>query len=73
MRDQLIELLNEISPNFNPDEDGLIDKGVLSSLDLLQLISAIDDEFDIAIPPTKIKPANFNSVDAIVKLLEEFE
>ena len=73
MREKLIELLEEISPNFNPDEQGLIDNGVLSSLDLLQLISAIDDEFDIAIPPTKIKPANFNSVDEIVKLLESLE
>ena len=73
MRDKIIEILSDINPNFNPEDTNLIDGGVLASLDLLQLISEIDDELDIAIPPTKIKPANFNSVDEIVSLLETLE
>ncbi|MBR4706915.1 MAG: acyl carrier protein [Pseudobutyrivibrio sp.] len=73
MREKIIEILSEIVADFDPAQTGLIDNGVLSSLDLLQFISEVDDELDIAIPPTKIKPANFNSVDEIVKLLESLD
>ena len=73
MKEKVIAILNEIKPNFNPNENGLIEKGILTSLDILQLISAIDDELDISIPPTKIKPIYFNSVDDIVRLLESLD
>ena len=48
----------------------LIDDGVLSSLDIIQLIGALNDEFDISIPATEIVPANFNSVDAMTAMVE---
>jgi len=48
----------------------LIDDGVLSSLDIIQLIGALNDEFDISIPATEIIPQNFNSVDAMVAMVE---
>ena len=57
------------------DEDGLdtcttlIDDGVLSSLDIIQLIGALNDEFDISIPATEIVPQNFNSVDAMAAMV----
>ena len=43
---------------------------VLSSLDIIQLIGALNDEFDISIPATEIIPQNFNSVDAMVAMVE---
>ena len=48
----------------------LIDDGLLSSLDVLQLIGALNDEFDISIPATEIVPENFNSVDAIAAMVQ---
>ena len=48
----------------------LIDDGVLSSLDIIQLIGALNDEFDISIPATEIVPANFNSVAAMAAMVE---
>ena len=70
MRDTILEILADII-----DEDDLntcttlIDDGVLSSLDIIQLIGALNDEFDISIPATEIIPDNFNSVDAMAAMV----
>lgn len=71
MRDTVLELLQEISDEV--DFEGctdLIDGGVLSSLDVIQIIAAMNEEFDISIPAMEIVPANFNSLDAMVALVE---
>ncbi len=71
MKEKIIEIIREIAPNFDANSSELVKAGILTSLDILQIIAAIDDELDIAIPAVKIKPEYFNSVDGIVKLLKE--
>ena len=71
MRDQILDILAEIVEDVDFDTcTTLIDDGLLSSLDIIQLIGARGDEFDISIPATEIVPDNFNSVDAMVKMVE---
>ena len=71
MKDQIIEILSEIVDDVDFDTcTTLIDDGILSSLDIIQLIGALNDEFDISIPATEIVPANFNSVDAMTAMVE---
>ena len=71
MKDQIIDILSEIVDDADLDTcTTLIDDGVLSSLDIIQLIGALNDEFDISIPATEIIPQNFNSVDAMVAMVE---
>ena len=70
MRDTILEILADIIDEDDLDTcTTLIDDGVLSSLDIIQLIGALNDEFDISIPATEIVPANFNSVDAMVAMV----
>ena len=65
MRNTILDLLSEIAEGIDFDAcTTLIDDGLLSSLDIIQLIGALNDEFDISIPATEIIPDNFNSVDA---------
>lgn len=71
MKDQIIDILSEIVDDVDFDAcTTLIDDGILSSLDIIQLIGALNDEFDISIPATEIVPANFNSVDAMTAMVE---
>ena len=71
MKDQIIDILSEIVDDVDLDScTTLIDDGILSSLDIIQLIGALNDEFDISIPATEIVPANFNSVDAMAAMVE---
>ena len=70
MKETILEILSDIVDNDDLDTcETLIDDGVLSSLDIIQLIGALNDEFDISIPATEIIPANFNSVDAMVAMV----
>ena len=74
MRDTIIDILSEIAEDVNFDScTTLIDDGLLSSLDVIQLIGALNDEFDISIPATEIVPDNFNSVDAICAMVKRLE
>ena len=70
MKDQIIDILSEIVDDVDFDTcTTLIDDGILSSLDIIQLIGALNDEFDISIPATEIIPQNFNSVDAMAAMV----
>ena len=70
MRDTILDLLSEIAEGIDLDTcTTLIDDGLLSSLDIIQLIGALNDEFDISIPATEIIPQNFNSVDAMAAMV----
>ncbi|MBR1710298.1 MAG: acyl carrier protein [Clostridia bacterium] len=74
MRDTIISLLEDIKDDIDfASCTTLIDDGLLSSLDIIQLIGALNDEFDISIPATEIIPANFNSVDAMAAMVERLE
>ncbi|MBN1069064.1 acyl carrier protein [Clostridium botulinum] len=68
--EQLISLLEEIRDDINFEEcNTLIEEGILDSFDIIQIINAIDDEYDIEVPATEIIPENFNSADAILKMI----
>ena len=70
--DRIIELLKEIKEDIDYENDtSLIDDELLDSFDILQIISALDDEFDISIPASMIVPQNFNSAEALWKMVQE--
>ncbi|MDO5377120.1 MAG: acyl carrier protein [Clostridia bacterium] len=76
MRDQILAILTDLVDGVDFETcTTLIDDGELSSLDVIQLIGALNDEFDISVPATEIIPENFNSVAAmeamVARLMEE--
>jgi acyl carrier protein len=48
--------------------DDLRDAG-LTSMDMVNLVLAVETEFDVMIPESRITPANFRSVAAISSLI----
>lgn len=69
--ERLIELLQEIKEDIDyENETALIDDELLDSFDILQIISAIDDEFEVAIPAAMIIPDNFNSAEALWSMIQ---
>lgn len=69
--DAVIAMLSDINDevDFNT-EDKLVDNRVLDSFDILAVISAIDDEFDVSVPAKDIVPENFNSAQAICAMIQ---
>ena len=67
----LYEILEDIQPDVDfKTERALIDDHLLSSLSILSLVAELEDEFDVTIPAVEIIPANFNSVEAMWKMLQ---
>jgi acyl carrier protein len=74
MKETILSLLEDIKDDIDfENTTTLIDDGLLSSLDIIQLIGALNDEFDISIPATEIVPQNFNSVDAMAAMVERLQ
>ncbi|MBQ7357863.1 MAG: acyl carrier protein [Clostridia bacterium] len=72
--DKLIEILSDLHPDIDfESEDGLVDNGILDSLDIVTLITEINDKFDVSIPAEEIIPENFNSVQALFALIEKLD
>ena len=70
MKDTIIDILSELVEDVDFEScTTLIDDSILSSLDIIQLIGALNDEFDISIPATEIIPQNFNSVAAMAAMV----
>ena len=67
------KILLSLIPDIRLDSDSLVDDGMLGSLDIVTLITEIDDEFGIRIPPEEIIPETFNSVKAISALVLNLE
>ena len=72
--EELLEILEEIRPNVDfENETALVDNQILSSFDILTIISEISDEFDVEIKPTQIIPANFNSAKAMWEMIQKLQ
>ncbi|MBO5883574.1 MAG: acyl carrier protein [Clostridia bacterium] len=72
--EKLISILSELHPEVNFEiTEGLIDEGILDSLDIVKIVTAIDSEFDVLIPAEEIVPENFNSAKALMELVERLE
>ena len=74
MRGDLMEILTELRPQVDfATETQLIDDGILDSFDLVSLIGEINDSFDVEISFDDIEPENFNSVEAMEKLIQKLQ
>ena len=64
------ELLFEDSSASLSDDTPLL-AGVIDSLGLMQLISFIEEEFDVAIDDSEVTASNFRTVADIERLVEQ--
>lgn len=73
MKDKIINIIEEVSGYENLRENldvDLLQNEILDSLAFIELISTLNDEFDIEIQPTQVKPETWRNVDKIVELVE---
>ena len=72
--EKLIEILRELHDDVDFEtEEALVDDGIIDSLDIVTLVTEINDRFDVSIPPEEIVPDNFNSAAALFALIERLD
>lgn len=68
--EELLEILEEIKPGVDfENEESLIGDEILDSFDIVNLVTKLNDEFDIEITPSYLIPENFETVQDIYNLI----
>ena len=73
MRVDIIEILCDINPLWDPDDEDMSIAEFLESKQLMELIVALEDKFDVDIPYDERNEDNFESIDTIIELLEKLQ
>ena len=72
--EQLMEILEGIRPDIDfANEKSLVTDRLLEAFDIINLVSEIDDEFDVKIKPADLVPENFDSVEAMWALIQRLQ
>ena len=71
MKEELLQILREAVPGVvGVGEPAVVDVGLVASLDIVTIVSEIKDVFDVEITVDDLVPENFNSVEAILALIQ---
>lgn len=71
MKEKILAILSDIRPDIEfENEENLVSDGILESFDLVQLVAALEEEFEVEIGGRNITKENFDSLDRIVALME---
>lgn len=72
MEEKVFDILREFNEEIvNYDGDNLFDVGILDSLQVVDIVSELEDELDIDIDAKYVIEENFKSKDTIIALVKK--
>ena len=73
MRDEILDILKSVRPEADyAASENFIDDGLLDSLEMMNLLDALEAKYEIFIDGMDIIPENFMSVETIEKLIKKY-
>lgn len=69
MKEKFLAILEDINPEINNETVDL--EGIVDSLDIMNIVSSLEEAFDMEFEPEDIIPENFKTVDAIWGLFQK--
>ena len=74
MKEKILKILQGVRDDVDFEkETKLIDDGILDSFDIISIVSELNEEFVIDITADELEPENFNTLGAIVRLVESMQ
>lgn len=72
--EEIMNILAEVKPGLQvtPDEE-LVRTGLLDSVDIMSVVMALAEEWDLEISPLDLKEENFHTANAILALVNRLE
>jgi acyl carrier protein len=72
--EELLRIMSEVRPDIDFEtETRLIDDEMLDSLDIVAIVTDVNDEFDVEINVNDLLPENFNSAKALYELIQKLQ
>lgn len=74
IREKLLKILEDLRPDVNFEtENMLVSHGILESFDIVALIAELSETFELDFTPQEVVAENFDSLDALVKMIERLQ
>ena len=76
MEERIIEIIENLTgfKNLKENKDiDLLENEILDSLAFIELITNLEEEFDIEIQPTQVSPDTWRKIENIVKMVEDLK
>lgn len=71
---EIMKILAEVKPGIEAEPNTeLVRTGVLDSVDIMSVVMALTEEFDLEISPLDLKEENFHTPNAILELVNRLE
>ena len=71
---ELIDILKSIREDVDfENETKLIDDSILDSFDIISIVAELNEHYDIEISADDLLPENFNTLEAILALVEKLK
>lgn len=70
MRKDIIDILREIAPGIDPEDPSIDLAEELESLDIIALITELEDHFHISVTMRDKTEENFKNVDTLISMVE---
>ena len=72
--EELLKIMSGICPKVDfVNEKKLIDDGILDSFDIISIVNELNEHYDIEIDVDDLEPDNFNTVEAMLELIEKLQ
>ena len=72
--EELLRIMSEVRPDIDFEtETRLIDDEMLDSLDIVAIVTDVNDEFDVEINVNDLLPENFNWAKALYELIQKLQ
>ncbi|MBP3685983.1 MAG: acyl carrier protein [Clostridia bacterium] len=69
--EKLLEILKGVRSDIDfENETALVDNNVLDSFDIVSIVTELADAYDVTITAEDMEPENFNSAEAMLRLVE---
>ena len=71
MEEKILSILEEVNDEIlTYDGSNMIADGIIDSFDIVEIITNIEEEFDIEISAENVVAANFANKDAIIEMVK---
>ena len=74
MKEKVLAVLQGVRKDIDFEHTvNLIDDDILDSFDIISIVSDLNETFDVDITADELEPENFNTLDAIVTLVQSLQ